>query len=332
MPLNIGVVGLDHWYTAFAVIDTAQKSNAVNLLGVVELRSERLTLAQERYPNLTVTGNADSLLTDPTIELIAICAATADAPQLAMAALQNGKHVLCVKPSARTVADLDAVIAVAEENGKWFGSFEGMQRLQPRTQLLRELIRGGAIGTPMSYHQIGHGGLPSPWPGQNGMSWWRDANLVPGGAWIDHAIYAVDLSRFVFEGEVTFATGLIEKRLHKQEALEDYGVALLQLTPHNGHPSVSLLIEDTWAAESGGGYHQQLFIGTKGSLRPDGKDWVVTAGGTETRHPIPDAPFFDWEMLIPMVAGTTAPLFGPDDAQANLAACLSVYEAVAERH
>ncbi|MDX1933337.1 MAG: Gfo/Idh/MocA family oxidoreductase [Capsulimonadales bacterium] len=326
--MNLAIVGLDHWYTAFAAIDAARNSDAVRLVGVAELRPDRTEKVRERFPDLNVTDDPTDLLTGAEAELVAICATTAEAPALARTALQNGKHVLSVKPPARTLAELDEVIDIAEENGKWYGSFEGMQRLQPRNVLLRELIAGGAIGSPISYHQTGHGGLPSPWPNETGMSWWRDAAAVPGGAWIDHAIYAVDLARFVFGGEVTRAVGLMERHLHREEALEDYGVALLQVTPPGGQ-GIALLIEDTWAAEPGSGFHQQLFLGTRGHLRPDGRDWVVVSGGKETRHAMTDAPFFDWAAFLPTITGEVAPVFGPEDARANLAACLEVYESAA---
>ena len=326
MALGLAVLGLDHWYTAFGMTDTAAKSEVAPLVGVAEFNASRIDSVRERITGAIVTNSAEELLGRDDVGIVAICASTDQAPALAKAALAAGKHVVSVKPPARSLAELDEVIAAAQESGKFYSSFEGMQRLTPRVTLLRELIQGGAIGVPMSYHQIGHGGLPQPWPGQTGDSWWLHAEQVPGGAWIDHAIYAIDLARFVFDGEVTGVAGVIENRIHTSLALEDYGMALLKLQPNRGGASVALMLEDTWTAEPGGGRHRVEFIGSGGHMHPEGNNWVVTKGGEETRHPIPESPFFRLDALVNLLeSGDTIP-FGAADARANLAACLAVYE------
>lgn len=327
MRFGIAVVGLDHWYTALGVCETAAASEQVDLLGICAFQPHQRSWAEETYPTVTVTTEPALLLANPAIQLVAICAPTAEAPALAEQALQAGKHVVCVKPPARTVAELDQVLATATRVGRFYGSFEGMQRLTPRVQKLRELIQGGAIGTPLSYHQLGHGGLPSPWPGQpsGAPSWWIDAEKAPTGAWTDHAIYAIDLARYVFGGEIEWSAGLIENRVHKDLPLEDYGIALLRLRTPDG-ASVSLLLEDTWSAEAGGGVHRVLFIGSKGSIRPEGSAWVVSAGGEEHKHEPESAPFFHLDSLAAALT-TGAPLpWSAADARANLSACLSLYE------
>lgn len=326
MAFGIAVVGLDHWYTAFGVADIAARSEIAPLVAVVEPRLTRLATAREKYAGVHVTDDAGEVFTRDDVQLVAICATTAQAPELAKRALAAGKHVVSVKPPARTLAELDEVIAAAEAAGRFYGSFEGMQRLHPKTVLLRDLIQGGAIGTPMSFHQVGHGGLPSPWPGETGDSWWLHRENVPGGAWIDHAIYAVDLARFVFGGEVEWATGVIENRVHTNLDVEDYGLSLMRLRPNGGGPSVSLMFEDTWTAEPGGGAHRQQFLGSAGSLRADSNEWVQSKGGEETRHAVPTSPFFPLDALADLLQRGETPPFGPADARTNLAACLAVYE------
>ena len=329
MAFGIAIIGLDHWYTAFGVLDVCAQSEMCPLIGIADANETRQTQMREKYPHTLVTKNADELITHAGVALVAICAPTKNAPDIAKAALRAGKHVVSVKPPARTLAELDEVIAVADETGRFYGSFEGMQRLTPRITVLRDLIQGGAIGTPMSFHQVGHGGLPSPWPGEIGPSWWTNKENVPGGAWIDHAIYAVDLARFVFGGEVDFASGIIENRVHTNLSVEDYGASLMRLRgSFNGAEAfVSLLFEDTWTAEAGGGVHTQQIIGTKGTLRPDNNEWVVKNAGGETRHVIPASPFFRMETLAEMLQKGETPPFGAGDARANLAACLGVYAA-----
>lgn len=323
-PFGIAVIGLDHWYTAFGVLDTAAASARAPLRGIADPDPERRAEMAKRYPGVPVTEDAGALLARDDVALVAITASTDQVPDIARRALAAGKHVVSVKPPARTLEELDAVIAAAERAGRFYGSFEGMQRLTPRIQLARDLVRDSAIGQPMAFYQIAHGGLPAPWPGRSGDSWWLHAERAPGGAWIDHAIYAVDAARFIFNGEIVHASGIVENRVHPDLSLEDYGAALLRLQTDRG-ASVSLVFEDTWTASPGNGLHRQEIIGTRGTLRPEGNDWIVRAGGEETRHTAAASPFFHLEALADILQAGEAPPFGPADARANLAACLAVY-------
>lgn len=322
MSFKIALVGVDHWYTALGVLDIAKASTNVELLGVAEPSESRRTWLAEKHPGVGIEADPAALLTGEA-DLVAICAPTAQAPALAIRALKAGSHVLSVKPPAKTLSELDEVISVATETGKFYGSFEGIQRLHPRALTLKKLIDDGAIGVPLSFHQVGHGGLPSPWPGEPGgaPSWWIDPAKAPGGAWIDHAIYALDLARFALGGEVDFATGVLGNRLHAELPLEDYGVSLMRLSS-----GVALIFEDTWAAKSGG-YGRYFFLGTEGTITAEGNAWVVRRGGEETRHDLPDVPFFPLDALAEALSSGSELPFGSADARANLAACLGVYGA-----
>src|SRR5207237_3757409 len=124
---------------------------------------------------------------------------------------------------------------------------------------LKKILKGGVIGQPTSFYHVANGGLPQPWPDQQGDSWWLHADQAPGGAWIDHAIYAVDQVRWNLEQEVESVTGFIANRRHKNLALEDYGVAALRLG--NGFTDV---IEDTCMADIGTRFDRYIRI--QGSL------------------------------------------------------------------
>lgn len=328
MSFGVAFIGLDHWYTAFLYMNEIARSAETPLVGIADPDAGRRAEVRGKYPQAMVTEDADALLARDDVALVAITASTDQAPPIAERALAAGKHVLSVKPAARTLAELEKVVAAAERAGRFYGSFEGMRRLTPQLTLLRDLVRRGEIGRPMAFYQLAHGGLPQPWPQTQGDSWWLHPDKAPGGAWIDHAIYAVDQARFVFDGEIDHAAGIVENRVHKDLAVEDYGAAVLRLAPRDGGPSVSLIFEDTWTAGPGGGVHWQEIIGTAGTLRPRGKEWVLVQGGKETtRHPVPDAAQSGMETLARMLQDGQTPPFGPADARANLAACFAFYEA-----
>ncbi|MBC8135091.1 MAG: Gfo/Idh/MocA family oxidoreductase [Fibrella sp.] len=329
MAFGIAVLGLDHWYTAFGVLDICTASAETPLLSIYEPHAARRAEVAALYPHALVTDSAEAALSIPGVELAAICARTGDAVNLSKQALNAGKHVVSVKPFARSAAEAEGILQVASSSGKYFGSFEGMQRFQPRAETLRDLIASGVIGDVIAFHQVGHGPLPAEWRGapNGGASWWLDAEQVPGGAWIDHAIYAVDLARFALKGEITDASGILANRVHDHLSVEDYGAALMTLTPNAGHrPLVTLNITDTWCAETGTGYNEYRLLGTQGTITADGGTaWVVRTKDGTTRHEWEPGKHFRFDKLAALLQNGETPPFDGMDALRNLVACLTVY-------
>ena len=60
-------------------------------------------------------------------------------------ALEQGKHVLCEKPFALTLAEVDAMIAASERTGKVLAE-AFMYRHHPQTKLIKEMVDNGRFG------------------------------------------------------------------------------------------------------------------------------------------------------------------------------------------
>lgn len=94
--INIGVIGYGYWgpnlVRNFAEIPGAQVRT------VSDFKPELLAKAQARYPTLKVTTDYRDLLKDPKIDAIVIATPVSTHFDLALAALQAGKHVLVEKP------------------------------------------------------------------------------------------------------------------------------------------------------------------------------------------------------------------------------------------
>ncbi|MBD2493025.1 Gfo/Idh/MocA family protein [Nostoc sp. FACHB-280] len=98
--VNIGVIGYGYWgpnlVRNFAEIPGGQVTS------VSDFKPELLAKAQTRYPTLKVTTDSQDLLKDPKIDAIAIATPVSTHFELALAALQAGKHVLVEKPMTTT--------------------------------------------------------------------------------------------------------------------------------------------------------------------------------------------------------------------------------------
>ena len=59
-------------------------------------------------------ANVDDLFKDPNVDLVDIALPTAQHADIAIRALESGKHVLCEKPMALTLADCERMVAAAK--------------------------------------------------------------------------------------------------------------------------------------------------------------------------------------------------------------------------
>ena len=74
-----------------------------------------------RWPPNTAERSTDSyfdLLKDPEIDAVSVCVENRSHAEMTTAALYAGKHVLCEKPMAVTLAECESMVAAAEFNNR----------------------------------------------------------------------------------------------------------------------------------------------------------------------------------------------------------------------
>lgn len=90
-------------------------------------------------------GSYDALLADPEIDVVYISMPNSLHAEWAIRAADAGKHVLCEKPLAMSVEEVDAISAAAARNSIVVAE-AFMYRHHPQTLKVQELIASGAIG------------------------------------------------------------------------------------------------------------------------------------------------------------------------------------------
>ena len=92
-----------------------------------------------------VFGSYEAMLADPDVDLIYNSLPNSLHAEWTIKAAQAGKHVLCEKPLANTVEEVDAITAAAKKAGVVvMEAF--MYRHHPQTLKVKELVESGAIG------------------------------------------------------------------------------------------------------------------------------------------------------------------------------------------
>ena len=98
--IGVGVIGYGYWGPN--LVRNFAEVPGSRVVAVSDLRPGRLALAQSRYPTIEVTTDYRELLSNGRIDAVAIATPVSTHFDLAMQALQAGKHVLVEKPLTAT--------------------------------------------------------------------------------------------------------------------------------------------------------------------------------------------------------------------------------------
>ena len=107
---------------------------------------ERARAFAARHGAAVAHPTFEALLADPNVDVVYIALPNGLHAPWTVRALDAGKHVLCEKPLALTAAEVDAIAAAAERNGRI--AVEAFMYLHhPQILTTLELVRSGALGT-----------------------------------------------------------------------------------------------------------------------------------------------------------------------------------------
>ena len=104
--IRIGVIGYGYWGPN--LVRNFAEAPDTQVIAVADMRSDRLQLVTRRYPGVETVTDYRDLLNSPDVDAVAISTPVSTHFQLALEALQAGKHVLVEKPMTATPMRLAA--------------------------------------------------------------------------------------------------------------------------------------------------------------------------------------------------------------------------------
>ena len=110
--IRVGVIGYGYWGPN--IVRNFQQTEGSRVVAVCDKSDKSLRRAQQAYPELRVSSNADDLLTATDIDAIAVVTPVWTHFELAKKALENGKHVFVEKPFTSSTAQAEELIELAE--------------------------------------------------------------------------------------------------------------------------------------------------------------------------------------------------------------------------
>jgi len=143
-PIRWGVLGAANFALTTMAPAIHNARNAV-LAAVATRDVARAAPFIELVTGLRVHDSYDALLADPAIDAIYIPLPNALHVEWAEKAARAGKHVLCEKPIAMEVAEIDRLIALRDATGLMIAEAYMIPH-HPQWQSVRRLLAEGAIG------------------------------------------------------------------------------------------------------------------------------------------------------------------------------------------
>ena len=219
--IGYGFMGAAHsqgWRTAPRVFDLpAEPEMAV----VVGRNAEAVAAAAQKWGWAESATDWREVVARDDIDVVDIVTPGDTHAEIAIAALEAGKHVLCEKPLATTVAEAEAM---AEAAGKaaalGIRAMVGFTyRRVPAVTFLRDLIAEGAVGTVnqvrASYRQDW---LVDP---EMPLAWRLQKEHAGSGALGDIGAHAIDLAQFVTGQNIDKVSGVIDTIVKERPLLDN---------------------------------------------------------------------------------------------------------------
>ncbi|MDL0429773.1 Gfo/Idh/MocA family oxidoreductase [Marinobacter sp. TBZ242] len=215
----------------------------IGLGGIGEVRKKALEVSDEceltaafdldanvlvQLPDdVTVFKDAEQLLKSDACDAVIISTPTHFHKDLAITALENGKHVIVEKPMASSLAECEQMVETAERCGKIL-TVGFNHRYFAAIKEVKAAIQNEALGT-LRYVKgyAGHTGLS-----EFKSAWMYDKDKMGGGTLMDNGIHTLDLICYLINDEINEVSGMISTKTWQLDRTEDN--AFVQLRSQSG--------------------------------------------------------------------------------------------------
>ena len=254
--LSVGLVGYafmgaahsQAWRNAPRVFDLPLRPRMAALAG---RDAARVAVAAERLGWESTETSWQALVARDDIDLVDVCTPGNTHADIAIAALEAGKHVLCEKPLANTVAEAEAMSAAADRaEGQGVRAMVGFTyRRVPAIALARKLVADGRVGTIHHVRaQYLQDWIVDP---EAPLSWRLDKASAGSGALGDIGAHIVDLTQFITGDTLSRVSGRLRTFVDERPLPAEH--AGLSGTAGRGRGPVTVDDAATFLAEFRGG-------------------------------------------------------------------------------
>jgi predicted dehydrogenase len=201
-PVGVGLVG----YGAIARDHAGSISQVagLRLSGVCDISDERRDLASREW-GVPAHATMGAMLDDPAVGLVVVGTPPVAHADAVLAALAAGKHVVCEKPFALRMDEVDGMIDEATSRDRVLTVYQS-RRWDPDYLALRDVVRSGGIGE-LFYMESFIGGYSHP------CDFWHSHEPISGGMIYDWGSHYFDWILQLFPDSVRTVSAHAHKRV-----------------------------------------------------------------------------------------------------------------------
>jgi predicted dehydrogenase len=241
--------------------------------------------AKARYPEVRIARNLDEMLTDKSINLIAVATPNDTHYSYTKACLEAGRHVVLDKPMTPTMAEAEELVRLAAER-KLLATVYQDRRWDGAFLTVKKLIESGALGKVAEYEARFDRFRLDAKPG----AWREKADFPAAGVLWDLGPHLIDGALVLFgEPESVYATALCQR---ETSVIDDAFDVIFQYSKLRATlrariiayaPSHHLLVHGSEGSFVKYGMDPQEEI-LRGPNYPDGLDWGKDWGLEAEKH------------------------------------------------
>lgn len=195
----------------------------VRIIAVCDTNAERAQHFARRYGAQRIETDYAKIATDPSVDVVIIATYPGSHLQILSACLANGKHVICEKPLATTLADGEKMVRLIRENPQCKVLIGYILRHNKTFQRVAEMIHNDAIGHPIIMRMAQN---------HHTMDWPKYKSLIVNTSpIIDCGVHYYDVMRWFTGAEITNITGIgLKTEFDLPEGSYNYGLTTVKLS------------------------------------------------------------------------------------------------------
>ena len=277
-PLGIGIIGVG--YPGERHAEGCLESGLTRLIAASDLDGGKLSAFANTYGAANNYEDYRELLSDDGVDAVIIALPTFLHKPVTLAALEAGKHVLCEKPPARSLAEALDMQRAAEASGGVLG-YALQRRFGETAVRLKEMLEADELGDVYHARAIWRRtwGVPA---GAGGTSWFTDPDRAGGGALMDIGVHVLDLAWYLLGlPEAASVTGQTFNKFPDMTRTDDSAFAFLRF-----RTGQTLQLEASWVLAQGEDEFAVHLYGTKAGVRltEERLDLFPVSRDGRTRH------------------------------------------------
>lgn len=247
-PLRIALIGTGFmgkahshaWRTAPRFFDLPVDPTMTVIVGTDPGRTQA---AADKYGWAEASVDWRSVVERDDIDAVDICSPGDTHAEIAVAALAAGKHVLCEKPLANSMADARVMADAAGASPELVALCGFSYRRTPALALARTLIAEGRIGTVRHVRaQYLQDWLSDP---EAPATWRLDREKAGSGALGDIGAHSVDTAQWLIDSQISEVSGVLRTFVTERPSRTD--VVGLGGTADDTAPRVPVTVDDAGA-------------------------------------------------------------------------------------